>query len=286
MTQRPDPTGPPPDAGPDIGGEGPMLTYADAPDSLIALWMKRRKRMDFAPGEALPPLDVPLQPLLDARIPADPPPAPARSSRHGRKLYDLRVELQGLPELAALNAILISHLRKRRHPREAPPLFRRIWTEAGPALMPLLPGRWLISSVITFGEHGETEAQRRIGLGMNVFFSMMKLYEYERCHSGHDGDRVVAARRLGRRRLPLDMPPFALVGGGLDINLLAQIWNEARAEPVAGRLACHLLDRLNADPRNLFRRIGMMRAARHLDRLEHGASEAFARRGPEGDPPE
>jgi hypothetical protein len=33
-------------------------------------------------------------------------------------------------------------------------------------------------------------------------------------------------------------------------------------EPVAGPLACHLLDRLNADPRTLFRRIRLMREAR------------------------
>ena len=40
---------------------------------------------------------------------------------------------------------------------------------------------------------------------------------------------------------------------GLDINLMAQIWNEARKDPVAGPLACHLLQRLNQDPGNLFR---------------------------------
>ena len=33
----------------------------------------------------------------------------------------------------------------------------------------------------------------------------------------------------------------------------------ARAEPVAGRIACHLLQLLNDDPRTLFRRIGLMR---------------------------
>jgi hypothetical protein len=49
------------------------------------------------------------------------------------------------------------------------------------------------------------------------------------------------------------------LSGGLDINLLAQIWDMARDEPMAGRIACHLLQMLNDDPRTLFRRIGLMR---------------------------
>ncbi len=270
--------------------DGPTVTYPDAPDSLIELWMARRKRMALGPGEALPPLDVPLQPLLEARIAplppvtkpkaeatteASPDPAPEdRLSLHGQKLRAIRAELVGKPELAALNAILIAHLRKRSYPREAPLLFRRIWTEAGPALMQELPGRWLISSIITFGDHGETEAQRRIGLSMNVLFSLMKLYEFERFHSGVWPERAFPARRTGKKKLPLDMPQFALLGGGLDVNLLAQLWHEAREEPVAGALACHLLQRLNEDPRNLFRRIGLMRADKHMDRMEGGDSAA------------
>ena len=126
--------------------------------------------------------------------------------------------------------------------------------------MPHLPGRWLISTVITFGDHGETEAQRRIGLGMNVLFSLMKLYEYERFHSGSAADEPFPLQPTRGKRLPVGMPNFALLGGGLDI--LAQLWREAEAELVAGPIACHLLDLLNADPGNLFRRIGLMRAAK------------------------
>lgn len=248
--------------------DGPLTTYPDAPDSLIELWMARRKRMAFGPGEGLPPLTVDLAPLLKSRIPRNEPVPEGRLSLHRQKLIAIRAELAGKSELAALNAILISHLRKNSYPRSAPQLFRRIWTEVGPALMPQLPGRWLISSIITFGDHGETEAQRRIGLSMNVLFSLMKLYEFERFQSGIAPERVFPQRRVGRRRLPLDMPQFALLAGGLDINLLAQLWSEARQEPVAGALACHLLTQLNEDPRNLFRRIGLMRADAHMDRMD------------------
>ncbi len=264
------------DPGTDSDDGGPTVTYPDAPDSLIALWMARRRRMAFGEGEGLPPVSVPLQPLLEARIPASEPAIEGALSLHGQKLRAIRAELAGKSELAGLNAILISHLRKQGYPREAPHLFRRIWAEAGPALMQELPGRWLISSIITFGDHGETEAQRRIGLSMNVFFSLMKLYEYERFHSGAWPENAFPSRRVGRKRLPLDMPSFALLGGGLDVNLLAQLWHEAAQEPVAGALACNLLQRLNEDPRNLFRRIGLMRAAKQLDRMEAADRAASA----------
>ena len=126
--------------------------------------------------------------------------------------------------------------------------------------MPELPGRWLISSVITFGDHGETEAQRRIGLSLNMLFSLMKLYEFERAFSG--SPRMRRFRRapipgIGACRWACRIrPPH----GGLDVNVLAPIWKEAQKEPVVGPLACHLLHRLNADPSNLFRRIWLMRA--------------------------
>lgn len=254
-------TTPPQPGPPHVDPAEEALTYPGAPDSLIELWQRRRRRMAFGPGERLPPLDVDLKALLATPI-TSPEPAPARMSLHGQKLHAIRSELVGKPELAALNAILIAHLRKSGQARHAPALFRRIWTEEGAALLPHLPGRWLISTVITFGDHGETEAQRRIGLAMNVLFSLMKLYEFERFHSGLGPDQPFKLRPTRGRRLPVGMPSFALLGGGLDINLLAQIWNEAKGEPVAGRVACHLLDLLNADPGNLFRRIGLMRDAK------------------------
>lgn len=261
----------------------PALTYPGAPEALIGLWMARRNRMSFGPGESLPPADADLAPLLAARIAPPGPPLGGAQSLHAQKLHDIRKSLVGQPELAALNGILIAHLRKAGFPREAPILFRRIWAEHGAALMPDLPGRWLISSVITFGDHGETEAQRRIGLAANVFFSLMKLYEFERFHSGLDPERPFPVRRVKRRRLPLGMPNFALIGGGLDVNLLASLWNEARQEPVVGPLACHLLDRLNADPATLFRRIGLMRVAKRQARLARQQASRVASGAPARD---
>lgn len=257
---------------PDPAEDGPVETYPSAPESLIEIWSQRRRRLKLAADDWFPPPDLDVPSLLAVRIPDTIPPLDGSHTLHARKLHQMRTELAGQPELAAVNAILIAHLRKQRFPAHAPALFRRIWAEAGPQLMTELPGRWLISSAITFGDHGETEAQRRVGVSINVLFSLMKLYEFERLHSGTDPATPFPIRRVRRRRLPLDMPHFNLSDGGLDINLLAQIWGEAQKVPVVGPLACHLLQQLNQDSGNLFRRIGIMRATKHLSRMDHGTA--------------
>lgn len=47
-----------------------------------------------------------------------------------------------------------------------------------------LDPRWLVSAITTFGDHGSTEVQRRVGQSMTVLFGAMKLYESERRYSG------------------------------------------------------------------------------------------------------
>lgn len=238
------------------------LTYPGAPDSVIAHWMGRRSAVIFGRGESLPPVDFDLMPLVTQIIPPDEPRPEGRISPYRRKLWQLQREFSGLPELALLNADLIVTLRRESYPDHAPALFLRIWREHGAALIQILPGRWLISSVITFGTIGETEAQRRIGLALNVLFSTMKLYEVERTFSGFSPEKVFTNPQMSSRQLPLGMSTFGFRRGGLDFNLLAPIWQEALAEPTVGPLACHLLERLNADPGNIFRRIRQMSALR------------------------
>lgn len=266
------PPPPPPDA--DAG-----LTYPDAPGGLIDRWNTRRGPVTYGRGESLPPLDIDLLPLVAARVPEGELMPDTRLSHYKRKLWQLRRDLEGKSELAVLNADLIVHLRRATFPDHAPALFRRVWAEHGPTLMAELSSRWLISSVITFGDFGETEAQRRIGLSLNILFSLMKLYEFERLGSGLGPEELFRQKRKRGTRLPLGMLDFGIDGGGLDYNLLAPIWKAALEEPVVGPLACHLLDRLNADPSNLFRRLQGMRAERraYLAKLEARAlAEAAA----------
>jgi hypothetical protein len=242
--------------------DDPDLTYPGAPDSVISAWQSRRGPVVYGRNESLPPLDVDLAALRAETVPLTEPDLPPRRSHYMRKLLQLRHELAGKSELAALNADLIVHLRRTSYPDHAPALFLRIWREEAAALMAELPSRWLISSIITFADHGETEAQRRIGQSLNILFSLMKLYEFERLFSGTPSDQPFAGTPPRGSPLPMGMQRFGMTGGGLDRNLLAPIWQDAQADRVAGPLACHLLDRLNADPRTLFRRIRLMRDAR------------------------
>ena len=241
---------------------GPDRTYPDAPDGLIRQWNKRRAALGTAPGEALAPLDCDLAALAQKTLPPTPTPPPEGASRHAQKIYELKQDLAGKSELSLLNGLLIAHMRKRRFPGHAPQLFYRIWREQSDHLLRELSTRWLISSVITFGEAGASEDERSLAREMGMLFSLMKLYEYERLYSGLPPEKPFALRNRIAADLPLDMPGFSLVSGGLDINLLAPLWDRALRQPVLGPLACHLLERLNADKGTLFRRIGAMRATK------------------------
>lgn len=234
------------------------LTYPGGAEALIALWQQRRGPMGLAPGEALP-LEFDLAALAQQIVPAELPPLQRRASSHMRKFRLLAAEHAGQSELALLNALCIAHLRRRSFPAEAPLLFQRIWEEQGEMLRQALSTRWLISSIITFADHGRTESQRRLGTSLNVLFSLMKLYEYERLHSGLEPDQPFGLTRRAKGPLPMQMPGFSLTHGELDVNLLAPIWAEALEVPVAGPLACQLLERLNAEPGTLFRRLAAMR---------------------------
>ncbi|MBL9051258.1 MAG: hypothetical protein JNK19_14195 [Tabrizicola sp.] len=256
-------------------GQESALTYPEAPGSVIARWNSRRGPVIYGRGESLPPLDTDLKSLIAQRIQPQSALTIDKVSPYRRKLGLLREELAGKTELALLNANLIVHLRRAEFPAHAPALFLRLWKEEAATLLDDLPDRWLISSVITFGDFGETEPQRRIGLALNVLFSLMKLYEFERLFSGVGPDEPFTSRRKPGSGMPLGMQDFGLRNGGLDFNLLAPIWEAALDEPIVGPLACRLLERLNADGSNIFRRIRMMsedrrealarKRARHLE---------------------
>lgn len=234
-------------------------TYPGAPAALIDHWEKRRAPMRPVDGEGLAALGTDLAALREMRLPPAPPPLPDHSSRHAAKEHELRCELGGETELVLLHGLCVAHLRKRAFPPHTPDLFYKIWQEQGDYLLKALSTRWLISAVITFGEHGKTASEQALGRELGMLFSLMKLYEFERLFSGKRPEDAFGLRKL-EAELPLGMTPFSLATGGLDINLLAPIWQRAMDEPVMGLLACTLLQRLNDDPGGLFRRIGAMRA--------------------------
>lgn len=135
-------------------------------------------------------------------LPAQVLPRPEGLSRVAKKRHMLLGELAGHCELALLHRLLVSHPRKHTYPDAAPALFLRLWAEQENWLLENLPSRWPISAVINFAEHGQTEADRNLAARMNMFFSLMKIFEAERCFSGLPPKNRFALKTATKRRFP------------------------------------------------------------------------------------
>ncbi len=234
-------------------------TYPGGIPDLVPLYQKRRSKLTHHDGEELPPLEVDFKPLTQQKLPPQPKRRPEGLSRVAKKRHMLLGELQGLSELEMLHGMLISHLRKHTYPDHAPELFRRLWAEEEDWLLDHLPPRWLISAVITFAEHGETEEDRHLAQSFNILFSVMKIYEFERTYAGLPPQHPFPAGGRAKAPLPLGMRDFALVGGDLEAALLAPLWRQSRQAPAIRRLAQALLMMLDQDDGTVFRRLALMR---------------------------
>lgn len=229
------------------GGLAAMLERYDA------------RRAPFDPAAVdLPALDVDLA-TLAARPVTDDDLVLRNRSRWSRKRAQIAREFVGKSQLALLNALLISNLRKSAAPDTAAALFQRLWHEQHVHLIEQLDLRWKVSSVITFADHGTTDVQRQVGQALRMLFSMMKLYEFERLYSRVPPDKPYPARGRVETALPMEMDDFSIRKGGLDVNILAPVWELALNDPVIAPLADHLMQELNHDPSTIFRRFRKMR---------------------------
>ena len=237
-------------------------TYPGGFDAILTQMEGRREPLSYEGDEGLPPLDVDFAPLKLARVDGRAPEVEGSRSTYARKLRELSEEFDGLPALMRLHGLLIAHLRRRSAPAHTAALFLRLWTEESDWLLQRLDARWLVSAITTFGDHGATEVQRRLGQSLSLMFGMMKLYETERLYSGSTPDQPFDWTRRPPTPLALQMDAYALGGGGLDVNLLGRLWQEAGTDAVLAPLARHLLALLIADPRTVFRRLRLMRQQR------------------------
>lgn len=235
-------------------------TFPGGIRALVTQHRKRRSQLKFTEGEELPPLDVDFAALAQIKI-GPQVPLSEKPSRVESKLFTLRAELAGQSELALLHGLLISHLRKHTYPDAAPQLFLRMWHEQEDWLLDNLEPRWLISAVITFAEHGETERDRRLAQSLNILFSLMKIYEAERGFSGKTPQEPFDVADRVAISLPMGMPGFSLIHGDLEASLLAPLWQSCRRAPAVGPLARQLLEMLNEDDGTLFRRLALMRGS-------------------------
>ncbi|WP_342075296.1 hypothetical protein [Yoonia sp. SS1-5] len=236
-------------------------TFPDGIRSLLPQYQKRRSLLTHDPGQELAPLDVDFDQLATIPLPKQENPRPEGLSRVAKKRHMLLGELQGGTELALLHGLLVAHLRKHTFPDHAPALFRRLWREKETWLLDNLPTRWLISAVITFAEHGESEADRKLAQSLNILFSLMKIYEAERCFSGLSPQQPFRIKDRNKSPLPMGMRDFSVLKGDLEAHLLAPLWRDSNAAPAIGPLTRHLLTLLNTDDRTIFRRFAKMRQA-------------------------
>lgn len=239
------------------------LTYPDGLRGLTERYNSRREPFVFY-KESLPDLDVDLAALAGAVLPQSAtekqPHEPQKNSSWATKRRAIAREFVGNSQLAYLNAMLISNLRKSGAPEQAAPLFIRLWSEQHAHLLEALDLRWQVSSVMTFADHGATDVQRQVGQAMRMLFGLMKLYEFERLYSGLDPEVEFEFGARSKAELPMQMEHFALKNGGLDANILAPVWELAMTDPGIAPLADNLMQKLNHDPGTLFRRLMTMRA--------------------------
>jgi len=251
--------------------QGPKrLTYPGGFDAVLAQMEGRRAPMTFAHGEGFPPPGTDLSHLKDETIGKPSRSLRTSTSTFAAKSRELHREFEGRPALCLLNATLIACLRRRAQPPGTAELFAQLWAEHADFLIAHLDARWLVSSITTFGDHGLTQAQRVTGTAMNVLFNTMKLHETERLFSGTAPDTPFEGPKAAGP-LALQMDAYAIVGGGLDVNMLGRIWLDAAEDPVIAPLAHHLLEALNADGRNVFKRLRLMREAREAKRAAAAA---------------
>ena len=240
-------------------------TYPDGLKALQERYHSRREPFVFY-KESLPPLGVDLNALAQRIVPETATSRqqgePAKGSSWATKRRAIATEFVGNSQLAYLNAMLISNLRKSDAPEQAAPLFLRLWSEQHEHLISNLDLRWQVSSIMTFADHGATDVQRQVGQALRMLFGVMKLYEFERRFSEHDPDTPFDLSGRSKAKLPLQMESFALRTGGLDINILTPVWELALTDPGIAPLADHLMNELNRDPGTVFRRIKKMRELR------------------------
>lgn len=237
----------------------PKQTFPGGIGALLPQYQKRRALLTHGPGEDLPAPDVDFKALAEIPLPQQVSPRPEGLSRVAKKRHMLLGELAGQSELALLHGLLVSHLRKHTYPDAAPTLFMRLWAEEENWLLENLPTRWLISAVITFAKHGQTEADRTLAQSMNILFSLMKIYEAERCFSGHTPQDPFRIKDRNKAPLPMGMKDFSVLNGDLEAHLLAPLWRDAEKAPAIGRLVRHLLNTVNNDDGTIFRRLALMR---------------------------
>jgi len=198
------------------------------------------------------------------------------------KMLELEDEFEGRSYLLLVHALTIAVLRRENPPPQAAILFQKMWANKSDTLLEALNTRWIISALTTFADHGVNEAQRRLGTSMTIMMGMIKFYEAERSLTGlplHRPSRRDRKTKDGSKtqKLGMGMERYSLLKGDVDRNVLLRLWADTKSDEVIAAPARHLLERLNADRKNAFRRMMLLRERKRVE-LE----KSLARRKAEG----
>lgn len=161
---------------------------------------------------------------------------------HGRHLYH---RLQGHRHLEYYNSLSISYLRRNTpFTADAKAIFFRIWDEKGEELCNELTTRWIISTLMTFADHGRGERERMCGALGYTYGAMLVASETERTYwtgPAPSIDRAVPDRdSFGVN----GCYPFQLGESDHLINLNSFVYRYALDSGISGLLLERLITRM------------------------------------------
>jgi hypothetical protein len=228
--------------------EWPPKVGDSSPVGLPSLFQRVRTRVQKQDTEdVLPPLSVDLERLAAERLPAEVemPKLDRWDIRNQSRILDYH--LRGKSKLSHLNALVISYLRRDTpHTEKARALFHRIWREQGVLLVNELSTRWLISTLQTFLDHGENEAQRMIGTAGYFYGNMLKIYEGERALEGMAQDACYANVTPQTKNQFRGLDRYNVGGSDLMLNTNALALEIAQRDEVAGLVLQEFLLRVKS----------------------------------------
>lgn len=226
-------------------------------------------------SDVLPPHTVDLEACLQTVLPSEATLPDASRQRMEDQVDILRYHLRGKTELAFLNALAISYLRRdTEFTEKARGLFHRIWDEQGPMLINELSTRWLISTLQTFMDHGKTEAQRQIGTTGYFYANILKIYEGERALEGVEQSKFADARSPQTKNEFRGLDRFSLGGTDLMLNTNALALEVAFSDDAAGLVLQEFLLRVKSAA-NVFTRLDAARAAANISVAGFGDTWSF-----------
>jgi hypothetical protein len=225
--------------------------------------------------DLLPAEHIDLKDLLTRRLPENVifPDVSRQQMRDQSALLDYH--FRGKTELAKLNALTISYLRRNTpHTAKAQALFHRIWAECSVCLVNELSSRWLISTLQTFLDHGLNESQKLIG-GCGYFYAnMIKIYEGERAIEGLAQDGVLAGTEPITQNKFRGLDRYKIGGTDLLLNTNALALEISLRDKTAGVVLQEFLLRVK-NSGNVFTRSDATRIAHKIEIAEFEDTWSF-----------